>query len=154
MAVQQQETWWIIQVAYTESAKRSPMDRHPQLPLGLHTHTHTHTHKRDLPWFASGYFSYSTPGYFPIPLQSSYPFCDRIMVVYWRACWTFFHHIGFFKIKIVRKLQLLSSPDRAVELWNLPWVHYTELTYLSGPDRVASIVTTNEAMGRVLCVQI
>jgi hypothetical protein len=83
------------------------MDRQPQL-------TRTHTHPRYLPWFTSGYFPYSTPGYSPFPLQSSYPFCDRIIVVTDIRTGRF--RIVSVFIKIVRKLQLLPSPDRTVEL--------------------------------------
>jgi hypothetical protein len=64
------------QVAYSEAADGSPMDRQPQLTLSLHTHTHTQD-----TWFTSGYFPCSTPGYSPIPLESFYPFGERIIVV-------------------------------------------------------------------------
>ena len=141
MTAPQQETWWIKQVAYIEAAEEVPWignhnsfwtytHRHAHARARAHTHTHTHTHtQRYLPWFPSGYFSYSTSGYFPVPLQSSNPFCDRIIVVTDIRTGRF--PIVSVFIKIVRKLQLLPPPDRTVELWNLPWVHYIEfMSYL------------------------
>lgn len=86
------------------------MDRQPQLRLSLHTQTHT----RYLTLVHFRILRYSTPEYFPIPLQSSYPFCDRIIFVTDIRTGRF-PTVSVF-IKIVRKLWLLPSPDRTVEL--------------------------------------